>query len=363
MTPPPATGKYAGYWTIKKLRRGLRNRLSAWLARGQAAPLQPLDPAAIRRVIDCRRNHRLGNMLFLTPLLRSLAATLPQAEIDLLVGNASYAGLFQGLPGVRRVWAMPRRGWLWPLRMLALLFRLRRQDYDLVIEPSQNSFSNRLSARLCGARWRLGFYAPDQWLSLTHTVIPDPDQKHEVLKPLQLISRGFADAARLHPRMALALTAEEQAVGRARWAAVLDPWGHGPVIGFFTEATGKKRLPPEWWQAWLAGLRQSGQDFRLLQILPPGTAPAIEPGMAHVREPDHRRLAALLGNLDLFVSCDAGPMHLAAAAGVSTLGLFHTTRSERYRPLGEHSLALEVKDQTPTQAAGAVLAHLARLRR
>jgi heptosyltransferase-3 len=352
--------KYAGYWTIKKFRRHLRNLLNTWLARRTAPPpaLISIDPALVRRVIVCRRNNRLGNMLFLTPLLRSLAATLPHAQIDVLIGSAQYADLFQGLPGVRRVWVMPRRGWTWPWRMLGMLFQLRAQDYDLSIEPSLNSFSNRLSARLSGARRRLGFYTPDQWLSLTHGALPDLSEPHEALKPLQLIQQGLATPARLHCHLDLALDAQERAAGATTLANIFGRRSDRPVIGFFTEATGKKQLDPEWWREWLAGLRQSGQDFRLLQILPPGTPSALEPGMAHVSEPDYRRLAALLGNLDLFVSCDAGPMHLAAAAGASTLGLFHATRSKRYRPLGARSIALEVKDMAPTQVARATLQHL-----
>ncbi len=349
--------KYAGYWTIKKIRRRLRNRLNAWLARRTAPPpaLTPIDPALVRRVIVCRRNNRLGNMLFLTPLLRSLAATLPHAQIDVLIGNARYADLFRDLPGVRRVWAMPEHGWTWPLRMLILLFQLRAQGYDLSIEPSFNSFSNRLSARLSSARWRLGFHAPDQWLSLTHCALPDPRERHEALKPLQLLRQGFATPAHLlHPYLEIALDVQERAAGAVSLAQALGGLIDRPVIGFFTEATGKKRLPPEWWQVWLTALRQSGQDCYLLQILPPGTAPAIEAGIAQVRESDHRRLAAILGHLDLFVSCDAGPMHLAAAAGTPTLGLFHATRSERYRPLNANSHAIEFKRMAPAQAALAV---------
>jgi heptosyltransferase-3 len=364
---PPASGKYPGYWTIKKLRRGLRDALSAWLARGNEVPpaLHPLDPSTLRRVIVCRRNNRLGNMLFLTPLLRSLADTLPQAEIDVLIGSADYAELFRGLPGLCQVWVMPSRGWAWPLRMLILLFRLRARRYDLAIEPALNSFSNRLSAHLCAARWYLGFHAPGQWLSLTQAVVHDPAVIiHEALMPLQLLRAGFAPGtARLHDRLALALTAEERAAGQAQLAAALGAQGQGPVIGFFTEATGHKRLPVEWWQAWLGGLRESGQAFRLLQLLPPGTMPSLEPGLPQLREPDHRRLAAILGGLDLFVSCDAGPIHLAAAAGAPTLGLFHATSSAYYRPLGEKTLALEVKALTPAQVAESALSHLSRLPR
>lgn len=356
--PPPRSGKYAGYWKIKRFRRGARNTLSAWLARSNASVpvLQPLDPAQVRRVIVCRRNKRLGNMLFLTPLLRSLAATMPHAEIDVLISNADYVELFQGLPRVRHVWSMPARGWRWPFRMLGLLLQLRARHYDLVIEPSLHSFSNRLLARLCAARWRLGFHTPSQWLNLTHNVVPEVEP-HEGLQPLQLVSQGMAGPVQLYPQLDIALGAQERAAARAT-LDILVKADQGPLLGFFAEATGKKRLSPEWWQDWLDAMRQSKRSFRLLQILPPGETPPLEPDMPYVREPGHRRLAAMLGELDLFVSCDAGPMHLAAAAGARTVGLFHATSIARYQPLGADCVALDIKDLTPAQVATAVLARV-----
>lgn len=365
VTPMPAvrtrSGKYPGYWTIKKIRRGLRNRVNAWLARHAAPARQParLDPAQIRRVIVCRRNNRLGNMLFLTPLLHSLAATLPHAEIDVLIGNARFTDLFERMPGVRKVWALPARGWLWPLRMLRMLFSLRAQHYDLSVEPSLNSFSNRLSARLCGARWSLGFHSPDQWLSLTHAVTPDPLQRHEVLRPLQLVRQGFQGNTALLECLDIALSEAERAEGKAALAGTLPATTESPVIGFFIEATGKKRLPPEWWHAWRAALQASGRPLRLVQLLPPDGTPALDPGLATLCETNHRRLASQLAQLDLFVSCDAGPMHLASAAGTATLGLFHATRSERYRPLGPRSAAVDVRQRDPAQVAALTLRHLA----
>jgi ADP-heptose:LPS heptosyltransferase len=356
---PAHDGKYPGYWQVKALRRQLRNRLSRWLARRRAADpavLVPMDPARIRRVIVCRRNHRLGNMLMLTPLLRTLSAAVPHAEIDLLIGSRDYSELFRGLPGVCRVWALPTRGWLWPFRMLHMLIRLRRRRYDLCIEPSINSFSNRLSARLCGAESRLGFHTPAQWLTLTHPVVPDPAVVHDALIPVQLIRDGIRQTTLMQSRLCLALTAEELAAGQARLRATLGA-AHAPVIGFFIEATGRKRLSPDWWRAWAWRLSAQQPGTQLLQILPPG-ATVLQPGIPSLCEPNHRRLAAVLAQLDLFVSCDAGPMHLAGAAGTPTIGLFHASHSAQYRPLGKPSLALEVAGLGPDNVAQAVAGHL-----
>ena len=49
------------------------------------------------------------------------------------------------------------------------------------------------------------------------------------------------------------------------------------------------------------------------------------------------KLAAMISLCTILVSNDTGPMHLGAAVGVPTLGLFSIARPEHYRPLGELS--------------------------
>lgn len=46
----------------------------------------------------------------------------------------------------------------------------------------------------------------------------------------------------------------------------------------------------------------------------------------------------------LFVGNDSGTMHLAAAAGVPTLGLFGPSKDEHYRPWGPHAMAVRTPE-------------------
>jgi ADP-heptose:LPS heptosyltransferase len=52
------------------------------------------------------------------------------------------------------------------------------------------------------------------------------------------------------------------------------------------------------------------------------------------------QLFALMPRLEFFIANDGGPMHIAAAAGLPTLGLFGPEVPWRYSPLNESSLAL-----------------------
>jgi len=51
-------------------------------------------------------------------------------------------------------------------------------------------------------------------------------------------------------------------------------------------------------------------------------------------------LAALLCQTDLFIGNDTGPMHLAAAMGTPTIGLFGPETPVRYGPFGDKNVGL-----------------------
>jgi ADP-heptose:LPS heptosyltransferase len=79
---------------------------------------------------------------------------------------------------------------------------------------------------------------------------------------------------------------------------------------------------------------------------------------------DLHELAALLRRSALMVANDTGPLHLAAALGTPSLGLFGPTRAERNGPYGPHGRGLQSPDGTmaslaPEVAVDAALAMLA----
>jgi len=79
---------------------------------------------------------------------------------------------------------------------------------------------------------------------------------------------------------------------------------------------------------------------------------------------DLHELAALLRRSALMVANDTGPLHLAAALGTPSLGLFGPTRAERNGPYGPHGRGLQSPDGTmaglaPDVAVDAALALLA----
>ena len=56
---------------------------------------------------------------------------------------------------------------------------------------------------------------------------------------------------------------------------------------------------------------------------------------------DILQLGALLEMCDVCLTCDSGPMHIAAAVGTPTVALFGPTAPNRHRPYGEEDTVIE----------------------
>jgi ADP-heptose:LPS heptosyltransferase len=78
------------------------------------------------------------------------------------------------------------------------------------------------------------------------------------------------------------------------------------------------------------GERSLAQGIAAAIRAPAGLEPIVAAG-----DTDVATLIALVARTDLFLSIDTGPMHLAAALGIPTVGLFGPTNPRHHGPWGE----------------------------
>jgi ADP-heptose:LPS heptosyltransferase len=121
-----------------------------------------------------------------------------------------------------------------------------------------------------------------------------------------------------------------------------------PAVGIIVGGRGPKRWP-------------RGQLVQIIQHLQtrPGLAVVLFPGLEHRRQATRlghdlihpvvvapqvavREFAALLHRCTVVVAGDTGPMHLAAAVGVPTVAVFHTTNASHYAPRGPLHRAVQL---------------------
>ena len=284
-----------------------------------------------------------GDAVLLTPALRALRESYPEADIHLLV-PAEIAPLFRHLPWLTRVWAMPRRrgraslGETWPL-----IRALRRERFDRSVDFAGNDRGAILSF-LIGAARRLGWaerggFAGRRFL-YTDPVAPEAGAMHESVRLARLLA-GWRVAP---PRSLQAEVHADPAL--ADEAARIVPQGRF-VICHVASSQPKKEWPMAHWAALLGlssaaghrlvfttakGEREQGLMAELSRLAPQAE---ILPLIAELP-----LFLAVLRRAALFISGDTGPLHFAAGLGVPTISLFGPSRAVQWAPIGDkqHSL-------------------------
>ena len=121
---------------LRAVNRRMRGQARKALGRSLATVLRsrpsthPLDPGGIHRILIVRNNRRIGNTLFITPLIDSIAENFPGASVDVLIAFPLAPELLRGLPGVNRVFVLPNRGSSRLRRRMRMIRELLEQNYD-----------------------------------------------------------------------------------------------------------------------------------------------------------------------------------------------------------------------------------------
>jgi heptosyltransferase III len=330
------------------------------LAAAAHGGLLPWD--GIRRILLCRPNRRLGNLLFLTPLLAEIEARHPGANVDIVGAGTGVGGLFSGYANVGTVFELPRNPFHAPGQLARGVRAFWRERYDLVIDPERRSRSARFFANCCRARYRLGFSDDGARNRLTHSVPSATSPQHMSRRAVYLLRRASdgadPDPAAPYPELDLRLRPDERAWGAALVARTLRETGTqpaAPVITLFASATGAKRYPVDWWRRLTAELRVLLPRVRFLEILPPGAERPSELGLPSYRSSDLRQVAAVIRSTAGFVSADCGTLHLACASGTPcVIGLFSATDPAVYGPVGARRHAIVTHGRTPEDVSRAV---------
>ncbi|MEW9623701.1 glycosyltransferase family 9 protein [Rhodanobacter geophilus] len=305
-----------------------------------------LPVRGIHRVLVCRPNHRLGNTLLISPLLAEIETLYPGAEIDLVSAGCAARNLFTRRFQVRTVYSLPRKiaRHLWAT--IDLLRQVRSDTYDLAIDACNDSQSGRLLLAIAKARFKLGYPGEQSGRKSAWRDFPCP--VHLAHRGVFLLRTAYAGKTeQAWPPLNLRLSDDEKMQAREALKAVLGGPGRSPgkqpVIGMFANATGTKRYPTDWWKQFIDCLQTLRPDICIVDLVAEHGQSQLGNHFASYYTRDLRRLAAVIANMDGFISADCGVMHLAVASGTPTLGLFSTTCSGKYGPYGTNHTAVDTR--------------------
>jgi ADP-heptose:LPS heptosyltransferase len=256
---------------------------------------------------------RIGDAVLSTGLLGRQIDESPDTRVTVAVGRLS-APLYAAVPGLERILVIdkqPRnRHWL------NLWRRTADRYWDIAVDLRGSAIAYTIPAgrRLVMGKRRPGLHRVEELGALVAAQTPPAPR-------LWLAESVRARAAGLLPPgpPVLAVAPAANWMGKT-WPAER----FAELVGRLTSADG---ILPGARVAVLAAPHEMFQARPVLQA-------AGERGINLFENGDLLTAAACLERADFFIGNDSGLMHLAAAAGTPTLGLFGPSPEARYRPWG-----------------------------
>src|SRR6266571_1399060 len=285
----------------------------------------------------------IGDLLLAVPALRSIRACFPDAEITLigLPWAKSFARRFEryidrfvefaGYPGIKEVEFFPER----TRRFLA---EQRAYGYDLVIQMHGSGLTSNRFALALGARKTVGYYSETPPAGLTLSA-PYPDDCHEVYRNLGLAA--MLGCPRRNPRLEFPLFAEERAEARTLLHQL--PRADRPWIGLHAGSHSPARRWPAQYFARVADIlaRRFGAQIVLTGSqdevgIVQAVAECMETQALNVAgKTSLGGLATVIDEMDLFISNDTGPAHIANALDTLSVTIFGPADPRRWAALDQ----------------------------
>lgn len=286
----------------------------------------------------------LGDMLLAVPALRALRQRFPDAEITLiglpwaLTFVERYAGYldrlipFVGYPGIQEVAYRPDS-------TRAFLAEQRAYEYDVVIQMHGSGLTSNAFVKALGGKMSVGYF-PGQVRPASASLtlgVEYPKTQHEIYRNLGLA--GLLGCSPLDAHLEFPLTERDfQEVQQLLGALPLDG---RPLIGLHPGAKYPARRWPTSYFATLADALANKLHARIIFTGDAHEKPVVQQTIdaMHTRplnlagQTSLGGLAALLSKLDLFISNDTGPAHLASALDTPSITLFGPGDSRRWASL------------------------------
>ncbi len=292
----------------------------------------------------------LGDVLFSTAAIRNVRRNYPDSYIACAIPSRCYQ-ILKGNPHLDEVLIFDdqdrHKSMLAKLNFISLL---RSKGFDTVF-LLHRSFSRALICRLAGIENRIGHYTKKRSFLLTHKIpMPKRDSMHRIDFYLSVIEKA---GLRVEDRyLDFVFTPEEEKhvddflarsmVNRDDFLVALNPGGNWMP----------KRWPKDYW-AHLADkligelgakviITGSVSDTSLANQIKQGMkeTPIIACGVFNIKQ-----LGALASRVDLFVTADTGPLHIANAVGSrKIIAIFGPTAREITGPYPDTNVVILQKD-------------------
>ncbi len=314
----------------------------------------------------------IGDLLLITPALRTLRANYPQARITLLT-DKTLADLVRENPCIDECLTIDKHGADKGLFALwRFICRLRARHFDLVINLHRNERCSAITA-FCGARERIGYAQPGFGHFYTKcypnlAMADTPKElatKHQVTVHLEMLQKALGLTTIDDRGLEMKIPAEAETEAARLWQKMLDetaaaaPMSSGeqprPVIAFNIGASWATK---RWIDTYFAQCADQliGEGCAVAFFGGPTDVPIVDACLAQMREKNSPHchiftgkvtlavLAGLLSRCALMLTTDSGPMHIGVSQNLPLVTMFGASPVPTFYPYDARDVLLKTPE-------------------
>jgi len=297
-----------------------------------------------------RQDSRLGNLVLMTPLIRGLKVSFPNADLSVLISEG-FEEVCEHNPYIDHIIVFQKkRARFSPLRYLWFIHDVRKKHFGLAIDVSDGrhfSLNNVLLTSLSGARYRLG-YDREGAESFFNLLVPLPSENTHIADAMLGLAKYISPDLEEFP-LAYYISEcerefaydwlEKHSVKQFDSFFVIHPGGRGKkqwgaenfsvLIDRISYEIGVKII--------VVGSREEDKIIDRIRDLSKGAFDVLQ-------DVTIGQMAAVIECCDMFISGDTGPMHVSSSLDCPTVGIFTSSDFRIYGPRGKNARIVIGKD-------------------
>ena len=283
--------------------------------------------------ILCIKPRGIGDIVLSTVILENLHDYFPGIQIDYLTEHFAVQALSNN-PLVNKVISMNKKEF-----PLFVANRIRKEKYDMILDLWSNPRSAQITF-LSGVRYKIGYNYRGRRYAYNIKVNPESNNQHAAEDNLRFLS---AINVPVISKVIHYYVSKED-----------DEWAKDYLLNSFVENTKiiaiipsggwpSKRCDASKWIDFGKKIKDA-IHIKFIILWGPGDEQDaitinenLSPDSVLAPKTDVKRLSALINNCNLVIANDSGPMHIAAALDIPTLGIFGPTNPVAHRPYSKNS--------------------------
>ncbi len=293
----------------------------------------------IKKIL-CIKPRGIGDIILSTIVLDNLIYYFPSAKIDYLTEEFAKS-VVDNNPLINKVLTMNKADFF-----LKPVLKVRKEKYDLVLDFWSNPWTAQITI-LSGAKYRVGFAYRGRKYAYNILATSGRGEHHSAEHNLELLK--VLDIPVISKHIYYFVFEREENTGKIFLEKNI-PHGYSVVGIIPSGGWASKRCDKE---KWVEICKTVSEKYKTKFIILWGPGDEEDAYFINNSLPEHTvmapktnltAMAGIIKNCSLIIANDSGPLHMAAAIGVPTIGLFGPTDPKKHGPYSDGSAYVIKKD-------------------